>query len=288
MNIGKNTWKHIRRSPYQAFAAISVMTLTFLVMGLFVLLSIGSSIVLNYFEQKPQLTVFFTDNKEEAEISALEEKLKKNSQVATVKYVSKDQALEIYKQQFANDPLLLEMVSSDILPASLEISTIKIEYLKDLAKLIEAEPEIEDVVYQQEVVDLLVAWTNTIRTLGVILIVFLSVVTIFTVLTVISMKIALKQKEVKILQLVGASQWYIKAPFIGEGILYGLTGAVIGWLSNVAFLLYATPFLSKLFVGIPLFPIPTWFFGVFLLGMSAVGIFLGLFASMLALVRYLR
>src|SRR3989344_1701091 len=122
MSIRRNTWKHIRRSPYQAFAAISVMTLTFLVGGLFVLLSIGSSVVLNYFEQKPQITVFFTDEKKETDIVALEDKLKQNKKVAAVKYISKDEALEIYKQQFQKDPLLLEMVSADILPASLEVS----------------------------------------------------------------------------------------------------------------------------------------------------------------------
>ncbi len=198
MSTGKNTWKHIRRSPYQAFAAISVMTLTFLVSGMFILLSVGSTLILKQFEQKPQITVFFTDNKKEADIKALADKLKQNDKVASVKYVSKDEALTIYKQQFKKDPLLLEMVSSDILPASLEVSATKIEYLSNLASVLKKESDIEEVVFQQEVVDLLVAWTRTIRTIGIVLVVFLSVVTILTIITVISMKIALKRKEIEI------------------------------------------------------------------------------------------
>ncbi len=288
MSIHKNTWKHIRRSPYQAFAAVSIMALTFLVGGLFILVSLGSSFILQHFEQKPQITVFFTDSKSEKNIKLLEEKLKQDEKVASVKYVSKDDALQIYKQQFSKDPLLLEMVTSDILPASLEVSATKIEYLGDLAKSLKSESDVEEVVYQQQVVDLLVAWTKTIRTVGALLVGFLAVVTFFTIVTVISMKIALKRKEIEILQLVGASNWYIRAPFLLEGGFYGMFGAAVGWVINVGLLLYATPFLSALFVGIPLFPISPWFYPFFLSGMLGVGTLLGVFASSLALMRYLR
>ncbi len=285
--ILKNTWQHIRRSPYQAFAAISIMLLTFLVSGLFVLLSIGSSIVLSHFEQKPQVTVFFTDNKKEAEIKELSEKLKKDEHVASVKFISKDDALQLYKAQFQKDPLLLEMVSADILPASLEISAEKIEYLKDIAASVKGEKDVEEVVYQQEVVDLLVAWTKSIRTIGIVAIVFLGVVSLFTVVTVVSMKIALKKKEVEILQLVGSTSWYIRGPFLIEGGFYGLIGSFFGWLANIGLIAYATPFLQSLFSGIPLFPIPLWFYGAFFAGMLGVGVILGSFASFLALLRYL-
>lgn len=288
MSVAKNTWKHIRRSPYQTFAAVSVMMLTFLVTGIFVILSFGSAIVLKHFEQKPQITVFFNDTKEIADIKALEEKLKMNDKVAAVKYVSKEEALEIYKEQFSKDPLLLEMVSSDILPASLEISAQKIEYLKDLAEILKSESEVEDVVYQQDVVDLLVVWTNMIKTIGLALVIFLSVVTVLTVTTVVSMKIALKRKEIQILQLVGASPWYIRGPFLIEGAFYGIVGAFIGGVITLGVLFYFTPFLDSLFVGIPLFPIPLWFYGAFLGIMLTLGTFLGVIASSLALIRYLH
>lgn len=287
MNIRKNTWKHIRRSPYQAFAAISVMALTFLVGGLFLLLSIGSAIVLRNFEQKPQITVFFNDEKKEDEIKLLEERLRQNDKVANVKYVSKEEALEIYKEQFEKDPLLLEMVSSDILPASLEVSAVKIEYLKELAATLKEEKGIEEVVYQQDVVDMLLAWTNTFRTIGMAIVIFLAVVTLSNVITVISLKIALRRNEIEILQLVGASNWYIRGPFILEGGIYGMVGALIGWGINVGLLIYTTPFLQKIFDRIPLLPVPVLFYPVFLAVMLFVGLLLGVISSTLALRRYL-
>lgn len=287
MRVHKTTWQHIRRSPYQALAAILIMMLTLTVSGLFVLISIASSIILHHFEQKPQVTVFFTDAKKEADIQKLSDDLKKDSRVVGVTYISKEKALEIYKQEFQKDPLLLEMVSADILPASLEVSAQKIEYLKDLAANLRKEPDVEDVVYQQEVVDRLLAWLSIIRTVGVIVVAFLGLVSVFTIITVLSLKITLKRKEVEILQLVGASGWYIRGPFILEGGFYGFLGGLLGWVTNVGLLIYAAPFLSTLFTGVPLFPIPPWFYLLFLAGMAGGGVVLGVFASSLALLRYL-
>lgn len=288
MGTFSNTWKHIRRSPYQAFAAISVMTLTFLLGGLFVILTLGSQALLNSFEQKPQIIVFFHDTKKDEDIQSLKTQFEANPKVASVKYVNKEQALEIYREDYKENPLLLEMVSAEMLPASLEISATQIEYLTELAGSLENESDVEEIVFQEDVVNMLVAWTTIIRTLGLILIVFLGMVSLFTVMTVTSMKIALKREEIEILRLVGAAKGYIINPFVLEGVLYGIIGAFIGWLVNTAFLVYATPFLEPTFVGTSLFPIPTLFYVSFFAGLMVVGIILGFVASSLALSRYMR
>lgn len=288
MGILGNTWRHIRRSPYQAFAAISIMTLTFLVAGLFFVLSVGSSIVLSYFEQKPQIIVFFKDSKSETDIKALSDTLTKSDRVASVKYVSKDEALSIYKEQFKDDPLLLEMVSADILPASIEVSAAKIEYMSDLARELKKETDVEDIVYQEDVVNLLVSWTTAVRQIGLVLVIFLGLVALFTVVTVVSMKIALRQEEIEILQLVGATGGYVRLPFITEGIFYGFVGAIIAAGVNIGLLTYAAPFLTSLFHGIPLFPIPNLFYLTFVFGMAFSGMLLGMLASIVAVNRYIR
>jgi len=113
------SWTHIRRSPYQALAAILTMFLTFLVSGAFGLTVATSLLVLQYFESKPQATVFFKDSAEKEQIDALKTTLEATGKIAGIKYVSKEDALLIYKEQNKNDPLLLEMVNADILPASL-------------------------------------------------------------------------------------------------------------------------------------------------------------------------
>lgn len=283
-----NMWRYIRRTPYQAYAAVSVMLLTFWVAGLFFILSLGSAVVLKFFEQKPEVIVFFKDTKTVEAIKQLQEKLTATDKIAQTKFVSKDDALIIYKEQFKNDPLLLEMVSADILPASLEISAKDIKDLPQLANLIKNESEISEIVFPEEVVNLLVSWTTVFRKFGLVLVVFLGLVSLFTVITVIGMKLALRKQEIEILQLVGASGNYIRMPFLLEGGFYGFCGSFFGWLVNIGLLLYITPFLETLFSGIPLFPIPIAFYFIFLGGMLVAGVSLGMFASMLALSRYLR
>src|SRR5437868_2805823 len=138
MKLLNSTWKNVRRSPYQAFAAVLIMTLTFLVVSLFIFILFGSSKVINYFESKPQVTAFFKDDAKQADVDALQTNLKSNSSVASLRFVSKQDALKIYKEQNKNDPLLLDLVTADILPGSLEISTYKIEDLSNVANTLNA------------------------------------------------------------------------------------------------------------------------------------------------------
>lgn len=166
MGILANTWKHVRRSPYQAFAAILTMFLAFLVTGVFFLASAASVLILQFFESKPQITVFLTEKAGPNESKQLQLTLEQTGKTFTIKYISKEDALAIYKEQNKNDPLLLEMVTSDILPASLEVSATDPKYLTELADVIKSNEFVEEVVYQKDVVDSLLSWTNAIRVIG--------------------------------------------------------------------------------------------------------------------------
>jgi cell division transport system permease protein len=90
------------------------------------------------------------------------------------------------------------------------------------------------------------------------------------------------------MRLIGAGSWYIRWPFIFEGIFYGLIGALFGWLITVGALLYATPYLSSFLKGIPLFPISPVFLLQLLALEAIVAILLGAFSSYLAVLRYLK
>lgn len=284
----KTTLQHIRRSPYQALVAIGIMTLTFFVACLFFLVAAGSQVILSYFEKKPQVTVFFADEKGQDSIEKLMDKLKGSGKVAQIKFVSKEEALDIYREQNKDDPLLLEMVTADILPASLEISATDAKYLGELAEILKKEPLVEDVMYQKDVVETLISWTSGIRLAGTILIAFLVIVSLLMILTVIGMKIALKKEEIEILRLVGAGSWFIGAPFLLEGIFYGVVGASLAWGVAYLTLLYATPYLSPFLTGIPLLPVSLVFMLYLLLGMVLLAAGVGGFGSFLALLRYLH
>ena len=278
----------MRRSPYQALAAVAIMTLTFLAVSVFAFLILGSSQIINYFESKPQVTAFFHDEAKQSEMDGLIGQLKANPNVASVKFVSKQEALKIYQQQNKSDPLLLDLVTADILPASVEISTNNIEDLPAISDTVQKNPIVQEVVFQKDVVATLTTWTNALRVMGLSLIIILSAVSIFIMTTIIGIKISQKREEIEVMQLIGASRAYISWPFLFEGISYGLIGTFIGWLVSSIALLAITPFLEEFLRGIPVLPVPWYVFVILLFGEFILAILLGALASTLAVRRYIK
>jgi len=288
MKTVKTSWKQIRRTPYQALTAVFIMMLTFLSISVFSFIVFGSSIVIKYFESKPQVTAFFKDEAKPDNINQLENSLKQTGKISRMRFVSKQQALQIYKDQNKNDPLLLDLVTADILPASLEISTTNINDLSTVSESLKGSPYISVVVYQKDIVSTLSKWTNAIRIIGTTIIVVLAFVSIFIMMMVIGFKVSQKRDEIEIMRLLSATNWYIRWPFMLEGIFYGAVGTLFGWLFASVGLLYATPFLEASLKGIPLLPVSP----IFLLGLLIAELFvavgLGVLASFLAVLRYLK
>lgn len=284
----KTTWTHIRRAPYQALAATLIMVLTFFVATIFVLTAAGSQAILNWFETRPQVTAFFEDKVTMEQVDILRAKLAQTGKIKEAKYVSKEEALAIYREQNKNDPLLLEMVTANILPASLEVSTTNISYLGEIAQILRQESGVEEVIFQEDVVHSLHEWTNVLRKVGVGLIAILGGVSLLIILVIIGMKVALRREEIEILQLLGGTNWYIRAPFIFEGIFYGVVGAILAWGISYLLLLYSTPFLVGFLAGIPILPVPFLFMLALLGAEILVGALIGTLGSLIAVRRYLK
>jgi cell division transport system permease protein len=217
--------------------------------------------------------------------------------VSSTKYISKEDALAIYREQNKNDPLLLEMVTADILPASLEVSAKDPAFLKDLDPTIRAASGVEEVVFQKDVVDTLLAWTNAIRVVGGSVAIILALDSLLIIVTVIGMKIAIRREEIEILTLVGASPWYIRMPFIIEGGIYGAVGSVAAWAIITGLILWVRPAVVGFLGMIPDISLvltsatSTPFLlatGGFLGGMLVIGFLLGSIGSFIALGRYLK
>jgi cell division transport system permease protein len=288
MKAIKTAWKHMRRNPYQALAAICIMSLTFLAISVFAFIVLGSSVVIHHFESQPQVTTFFKDEAQQTEIDALKQNLEQTGKIASIRFVSKKEALKIYKEQNKKDPLLLDLVTEDILPASLEISTNKLEDLESISTTLKASPIISEVVYQKDVIQTLTTWTNAIRIIGLTLIAVLSLVSVFIMMTVIGFKVSQKRDEIEIMKLLSATNWYIRWPFILEGVSYGIIGTIIGWLIASIGLFWATPYLQTFLKGISLLPVSPLFLVALLGGELLIAISLGMVASSLAVLRYLK
>lgn len=278
----------MRRAPYQALSAVLVMVLTFFLTTLVVLLASGFGSVLHYFEMQPQVTAFLKDDISDEELTSLRVSLEKNDIVKEVKYVSKDEALAIYKEENKNDPLLLEMVTANILPASFEISTTQISHLKDVADILKKNDKVEEVVFQEDVVTALKIWTSAVRKIGIGLVSYLMLLSVLVILVVIGMRVAARKDEIEIIRLLGATSWYVKAPFVFEGMFYGAVGAFIAWGAAYILLLYATPFLIKFLADVNLLPV-SFLWMMALLGVQIfIGVLVGFFGSFLAVRRYLK
>jgi len=280
--------KYIRRSPYQALSAVAIMTLTFFTITVFSILTIISIRFISYFESRPQLTVFFKDAADRSEISKLEKSLEDTGKTSSITYVSKEEALKIYKQQNKSDPILLDLVTSDILPASIEVQANQAQDLANLATIVKSSDLVEEVVFQKDIVDTLVSWTNAVRRVGIAVIVILVTVSTLIIITIIGIKITVRREEIETMRLLGASNWFIRAPFILEGAFYGFIGSVFGGLAAVGIFYYFSPSLEAFLRGVAIFPLSPLILGELIITEVFIACILGMFASYMAVLRYLK
>lgn len=283
------SWYHIRRSPYQALAAIVIIVLTFLTISVFTLLIFGSYNIINFFESRPQVQIYFKVDAKKENIDAVQHQLEATGKISKIKYVSKEDALNIYKAQNKNDPLLLELVTADILPASLDISTYNIHDLQSVVEAVKNLPIIDKIGYQQDVINKLISWTDSIRKIGIVIILVLGIESLLIMTTIIGIKISQRKDEIEIMRLIGATNTYISWPYVYEGVFYGVIGTIIGWSIAVGALLYYTPAIiaSGVLRGIPLLPVSPVFLLELLGAEIAMAIMLGILSSIFAVSRYL-
>jgi len=286
----QTTLTQIKRSPFQAIAAIMIMTLTFVVISVFALMSYSSVKILQYFESAPQVIGFFKPGEDLAEnqISNIKAQLEKSGKIASFRYVSTREAEAIYKEKNKDNPLLLELVDYKILPASIEISAIDLKDLAALRDILQTQEGIDEVVYYEDVISSLDKWISSIKKLGLALTLYLTIESILIILVITVMRIAARREEIDILRLIGATSWFIKKPFIIEGIIYGLLGSFLAWGITYILLLYSTPFLANWLQDIPLLPLSPWFMLALLGGELVLGLIIGASGSLIASHRFLK
>lgn len=286
MRSFKTALKHLRHTPYQTLLAILLSSLTFFVISVFTITNLGLNTLIHYFESTPQVTAFFKNTATDKDIQQLKQKIQATGLADKIDYVSKEEALKIYQQQNKDNPLLLEMVTADILPASLEVSAKNIANLGKIAEVMHQDPQVEEVVYQQDVISALQKWTRGIRYGGLTFSLVFFLISLITFTVIIGLKIANKRQEINTLSLLGATSWYIRAPFFIEGMVYGLLGSLLGWGLVYILLLYLTPNLNNFFQGIISLPIDPSLMLLILGAQSVLGLLLGWFAAVIAAYRY--
>ncbi len=292
--------KSIKRTPYQSLAIFLILFFTlFLSTIIFISLTFFYSF-LNYVETRPQVTVYFQNKASTEQIFKLRDELVSSGKVLSIKYISKEEAFKIYKDLNKDNPLLLEMVTSDILPASLEIYAKKPLFLPEIAEYLKKQPGVDEVVFQKDIVNQLITITNVLRITAILFFGFLMFMTIVILIVITSFKVALKKDEIHLLQLLGATKSYVRTPFLKEAAFFGTVSSILSFTIIALTLIYLNPFLSSYLRGIPtlainlyftqliVWPINLYFMLTTLVLSLIFGIFISTGASYLAIKKYLR
>lgn len=278
----------IRRSPYQAIVAVTIISLITFIAYSVSLLTIGAQSLLNYVQTQPQVIAFFKLKTPEETIQKLENTFRQELYVKEVSVITQSQALEIYREENQNDPLLLELVTADILPASIEIKAQDLNYLDIIKKTLEKESSVEEVVYQQETIDQLKSLTKSVKTGGLIMLIILGIAAFLTTSVIIALKTSNQKSKIDIMRLLGASKGFVTSPFVIEGAFYVLIGSLIGWILMFTLLMAIWPNISDQVARFfPTALLPSILIWQFLVG-SGLSLLLGALAGTGAVSRLIK
>ena len=223
-------------------------------------------------------------------IKHIEDNINEIDGILSVLYQSKEQALEYMKEEWGEEGELLDGLEENPLPNTFVIQVKDIQYTKDIYDKLEDINEIEDIKINTEVVDKLIGINKFIRMTGLIIISVLIFMSIFIISNTIRITVAARKREINIMKYVGATNGFIRGPFILEGIILGLLGSgIAGLVINYGYKYIFTIISEQLYVIMTIYMIPPHIvYNDILLLFASIGIGIGVLGSVLSLRKYLR
>jgi len=292
----KAGFQNFFRNGSLTVAAVSILTLALLIISTILVISISANMGLKYIQDKIDIRVYFKSDVSEQEIMAFRSEVQKYKEVKSAEYISKNKALDDFKAANAGKPEILkaiEAVEENPLLASVNIKAVSPEQYEVIAQSIENSSyrdKIASINYQQYklVIDRFNTTLKTIRKTGAFLFILFSLIAILITFNVIRMTIFNHGTEIEIMRLVGASNNFIRLPFIFEGVIYGIFAAVIAILLLFPIVKVITPYVvGSAYVRVIQADFGRYFVLIFL-AQLLLGVLLGVISSILAIRRYLR
>ncbi len=289
------------RNGFVSFSAILVMTITLFVIAALLIGNAALSATLQDLQQQVAVTVYFTPDATSDQVQTLQTDVQALPEVASVTYVSSDQALSNFEQRHANDQLTLQALNEltgNPLGAELQVRAKDPTQYVAIAQYLQAQQtqntsvgsSIDKVDYQQNqtAIQRLVAIIQTSKEVGIAIAVVFGLASILIAFNTIRLAIYTARDEIMVMNLVGASHWYVRGPFIIAGILYGVISALLVLLVLYPLMAALGPG-SQNFLGT--FNVFSYFTSSFLylfMILMGSGIVLGAISSYLAIRRYLK
>ncbi len=286
--------KGIRDHLFLNVITIVIITLSMFIFGLFAIFFLNIKALIDYWEGRVVVSVYIDDSvaNDRQKLSTLKERIEGVEGISGLRYISKEDAYRSFKEELGSFGELLEGLKENPIPASFEISldrgTVDGDEVERIANKILGLHGVDDVDYGGEWIERLSLFFFALRLVMVILSGFLFLTTMLIISNTIRLTLFSRRREIEIMRLVGATDAFIKAPFVIEGMLQGLIGAVLaGVILVVSYMLIKPriqPILGFVLGGSPpVVSITYVFFGLLFLGTS-----LGILGSIISLRRFLE
>jgi cell division transport system permease protein len=279
----QEAWTSIRRNGIISAAAVTNITVVLVVGGLFILLVANVGHFLSHQAGKAVLTVDLAADAKPAEIEAA---LRADVRVKRTLFLSKDRNLQQLARLQGWDPESLRYLKNP-LPDCIKVEPQRPEDLPALAAMAQRLPGVAEVRYGQELTERLLALVRAAKMGGLSLIIFMALASLLIIATTIRLTIYARRREIRIMQLVGATHWFIRLPFLLEGLLYGLAGGILAAVVLLVGYSYLDQQVTRALAFLPLLFSPRLL--ALLAGlMVSLGVVFGLAGSLLATREYLR
>lgn len=272
------------RAKLAAFTSITTITISLILLGLYFIVSINSARVLNMIRDKLEMEAFLQEPFSRQQLNDIRQKILSVDGVDSVSFVSKEQAAKIFREEFGED--ITNILDFNPLPPSFKI------FLKDEFKTSDSGNQIfnaiksikglDDIVYRKDLIEFLEKRSRTFNLVGLIVGIIIGISAIFLVSNTIRLAIYSKRKIIRTMRLVGATRWFIRLPFLLEGILQGVAGGIVSSLIMYLIITIASSWLSLELAEF--LQINLYVYGFIVL----FGIMLGFFGSIISIRKFLR
>lgn len=280
----------IWRNGWMSIASIGVVSITLLTLGSFMVVNYNLGVVTEDIKGQVEIILYVEDDVGNEDLDELRDMLVAHQSMEEVRFVSKQEAMERLKEQFGDQADLLEAYEEDEenpLRHSFELKTRIPEEVSEVAEEIKNYPHVAYVDYGREVVEPLFRLTGIIQVVGIGFMVGLAATATFLIAHTIRLTVVLRSKEIKIMKYVGATDWFIRWPFVFEGFFLGLAGAVLplavifyGYSAAVEWLEHNIYFVALIS--------PEDVMSQLVKTLLPLGIFLGVLGSIISLRKFLK
>ncbi len=233
-NIIKQGFQGVWRNRGMGLASISSITAVLIILGIVLIMVLSiNNVVIDTKSRFDEVQIFLEDEITDEQLARIENEAKNTQGVLSVVFQSKEQALETMKKQWEEDAYLLEGLETNPLPNSLIVQLKDIEYADLVVDKVSGFQGIEEIKYNKDIIDKLILFSNYIRAGGLVIVAILILVSIFIISNTIKITVTARRREIDIMKYVGATNGYIRGPFIIEGLVFGLIGAIDIYLNSL-------------------------------------------------------